>query len=759
MVPVQEYSFQLLKELDELCRNNDITYYLAGGSVIGALRHKGFIPWDDDVDIYMTRDNWKKFKVAFKKDHVKGRELVCSEDCTEFANMIARYVSTETTAVYRSALVAGKGSGMILDVLILDPVPDDEAKIEEHIKTLMLYSEIVNPFYIYSHRLDHEVPYQKYLTLQKVIGKRQVLNIIEKKLTQYKDEDCSKYVLRWGGIPHVFEKSMLGTPRYVEYEGVKLPVLEKSNKYLTQLYGEDWAYIPPHDEEITHVGIWNVESPYQAFFDEFHPLINKKKLTEAAIKRKMSRLESGGSYKDIQTISSKLHASKAVQNIERLEKEYDFQSLYEAKDYEKLDELFGEYWRVQCTTNMLGNKFFGGYYRYLHPILVPIEDRLLTIAIDVLMWKGISYRARRIIEARKQQGGELTPELQLQEKCIALQVLATDHYEQRELDQALQLVEEGMKLKPEWVNFYKLRCLIAMLQNDWDVELKYAQLGAQLRPNDGDWKKYQGDAAAAKGQHAEARKLYVEARNTTQNGNSLLLIGEYFQEYWKELEAQLEKMRAQDDWSGMRSLLEDNREIFEEDKPFIWYDVLVQMHEFEEKDELFKLLLAIRVNKNRFEIEKRVSLLGEGWRIFGLSEQEIEDRKKMYQILVEKRTLSKQELEEIKIDTSIMAMKNLADYYLYRGKYKAAYEYYHQILENDDIEEIVKYELVRRFKKDIKIMCTALKNTSKKNRKEDIAAWQIKYPDTEQWLRELDMLGIERSAKVDVILEVLNENS
>ena len=61
MTPEQEHLLTLLKEIDQICRRNNIPYYLAGGTLIGALRHKGFLPWDDDADLYMTREGFDRF--------------------------------------------------------------------------------------------------------------------------------------------------------------------------------------------------------------------------------------------------------------------------------------------------------------------------------------------------------------------------------------------------------------------------------------------------------------------------------------------------------------------------------------------------------------------------------------------------------------------------------------------------------------------------------------------------------------------------
>ena len=76
MTPLRKAIFQLLCEIDDICRENDITYYLHAGSVIGAIRHHGIIPWDDDADIAITRSNWMKLEPLLKNVSIKDRALV-----------------------------------------------------------------------------------------------------------------------------------------------------------------------------------------------------------------------------------------------------------------------------------------------------------------------------------------------------------------------------------------------------------------------------------------------------------------------------------------------------------------------------------------------------------------------------------------------------------------------------------------------------------------------------------------------------------
>lgn len=88
---------QLVKEIDAFCKKHDITYYCAAGTVLGAIRHGGFIPWDDDIDILMTRSEFLRFVSAFEKDGPEDRAISFYEADPDHHSTVARYIKEDST--------------------------------------------------------------------------------------------------------------------------------------------------------------------------------------------------------------------------------------------------------------------------------------------------------------------------------------------------------------------------------------------------------------------------------------------------------------------------------------------------------------------------------------------------------------------------------------------------------------------------------------------------------------------------------------
>ena len=109
---------KLYKEIDEICTKFDIEYCAAGGTMIGAIRHRGFIPWDDDMDIYMTLKNWRKFMAACSQDGVlpPDRVLACQENDRSYHNVIGRYTDLSMTTIHKNQVLHDDQAGFVIDI-------------------------------------------------------------------------------------------------------------------------------------------------------------------------------------------------------------------------------------------------------------------------------------------------------------------------------------------------------------------------------------------------------------------------------------------------------------------------------------------------------------------------------------------------------------------------------------------------------------------------------------------------------------------
>ena len=79
MTEKQKLLLQLFREVDAICKKHDLRYVMAGGTLIGVLRNEGFIPWDDDVDIYMPKSDWDKFVEICQNEMPPNRAVYCAE--------------------------------------------------------------------------------------------------------------------------------------------------------------------------------------------------------------------------------------------------------------------------------------------------------------------------------------------------------------------------------------------------------------------------------------------------------------------------------------------------------------------------------------------------------------------------------------------------------------------------------------------------------------------------------------------------------
>lgn len=248
---LQSLTLELLAEFDAFCEKNNIEYVLGGGSLLGAVRHKGFIPWDDDADVMMMRDQYERFlDLAYEQGVGEDRKVVSTRD-KSFARNYARYVRTD----YRKdeeQFVSDDCPWVGIDVFPIDYVSSDIKEYEKQVKKIArlrklllvcvteigsgktklkaIAKNIIRPFakrtgaYGYALKLDRE-------------GQR------------FSNGD-RKYIAALCGMYGMRERWLYSdyVPKIkADFENKKFPIPANYNIYLSNLYG-DYMKLPPEDK-------------------------------------------------------------------------------------------------------------------------------------------------------------------------------------------------------------------------------------------------------------------------------------------------------------------------------------------------------------------------------------------------------------------------------------------------------------------------------------------------------------------------------
>ena len=560
MTEKQEYLLKLFREVDEICRKHHLRYVLAGGSLIGALRHEGFVPWDDDVDLYMPRPDWEKFIEICKTELPPDREIQCSETDRNYTNSFPRYASTNTCAIHKSQIIGKDCGGEIIDILTLDPIPADDREYEKYRTHMMIYSDLLNISVGYSDRW--EIPasmYLKYLLSYIFLGKKRTLAKLEKIMFSYKEEECDRYAMRWGGCPFLFDKDMMFPAKEGMFEGQKAMIPNKCSDYLIWHYGDEWSYMPPHESREGHVAVCVDELPYQELREEYMPKLRKWKLRRDSVFRKLYNMHiAKKSHKVRQeglTMKARTVALDLMGAVE--ESGQKIGELVEKRDFHKLSGLFGSYYKNQLSADFIGREDYTNIYAFYHPILVEIPDEIFYAAVLTLFYTERVSKAYRMLQIR-QEMDHLSPEMEKLKEDIGLFRKAADHYEFHRTEEAQQIIRELMERYPEHPGFMKFECRFLMEkagENRMDAE-SFLEKALRLFPEDGYFLKYKADILWMNGEMQKAAELYLQVKEKTSNGIVWLEMDRFFRGYKAEILKNCEELLADRKKKEALSLME-----------------------------------------------------------------------------------------------------------------------------------------------------------------------------------------------------------
>ncbi len=250
---IKKEELNIMKSVHRFCADNGIRYVLIAGTLLGAARHKGFIPWDDDIDIAIPRPDYDRFIATYRDDRYIAKSMEHSDD---YVFTFCKVTDTKTELIenktHRSKL------GVNVDVFPLDGIPADKEAAERHARRAVLWRDLI---------MLKQMKFRKGRSLKKngilALSKATLAPISYRRLTELAIKHARKYPydasglvgnLSWGvGAPDFVDRIQISDRILAPFEDAEFYIPRNYDKILRDRYG-DYMQFPPVEQRVTHHG-------------------------------------------------------------------------------------------------------------------------------------------------------------------------------------------------------------------------------------------------------------------------------------------------------------------------------------------------------------------------------------------------------------------------------------------------------------------------------------------------------------------------
>lgn len=255
---IMEIELSLLRYLDDICRDEKIQLYLTYGTLLGAARHKGFIPWDDDIDVMIKREDFFRLCEAIKSRGNSIYKLIDRSIDTNYSLPLAKLYDDRTILIEDYGSICPVKFGVYIDIFILDNLPNQTEKeallFKKARKIRHEYGLSTRKFELDSNRVIYSVLRNIAIIPFHILGYRHFLRKYEIVCVKYiNDNTTNMGIVQFGegyGDKERIPKLCLTGKTKLLFEGDEYCVPDNYVDYLTQLYG-DYMCLPPENERVT----------------------------------------------------------------------------------------------------------------------------------------------------------------------------------------------------------------------------------------------------------------------------------------------------------------------------------------------------------------------------------------------------------------------------------------------------------------------------------------------------------------------------
>ncbi len=259
---LHQYNLAALKAFTDFCEEHHLTYFAIGGTLLGAVRHKGFIPWDDDVDVAMPRADYDKL-VSLAKEFPAPFVVEEYRYNKEFQSYFAKLRSTEIELLETVTDEADKRRGYLVDIMPLDGTPDNACLRQLYYARVMLLRFLCGAANVHTGILTSRPKWEqgvlkvcRFLRLYKVLTAEKVYRHMDRLFRKQNVNKAAQIGTIMGAYKtrEIVPAEYFGLnepPEYLEFEELRLRVPKQYDVYLTHMYGA-YKNLPPEEARKVH---------------------------------------------------------------------------------------------------------------------------------------------------------------------------------------------------------------------------------------------------------------------------------------------------------------------------------------------------------------------------------------------------------------------------------------------------------------------------------------------------------------------------
>ncbi len=261
LTKLQEAELEILKEFLKICEKEGLRYYIWGGSLLGAVRHKGFIPWDDDIDVAMPRKDFEQFLLIASRELSDNFKLSTYDSNPDHITLVAQIFNKNKEFVLHSAAKKVQ-TGAWLDILVIDGAPKKGFK-RKVFTVKYMYMRMMNQFAHFDEivNLTKKRPWYEKLAIrfaqltkiQRWLNPIKLGNKFHDLLKKNDYETASEVATFMGAakMKEIIPKSYIGSGKKYTFEDIQVVGPDMYDEYLTHFYN-DYMTPPPIEQRNRH---------------------------------------------------------------------------------------------------------------------------------------------------------------------------------------------------------------------------------------------------------------------------------------------------------------------------------------------------------------------------------------------------------------------------------------------------------------------------------------------------------------------------